>query len=79
MLDKYINLIYGAVGKQKVVDTLKVLSDDFILINDFNISFSQALFYKQEADYIKSLQVDHILIGQLVFSLLRQKTGVADH
>jgi hypothetical protein len=73
LLDKYINLIYGAVGKQKVVDTLKVLSDDFILINDFNISFSQALFYKQEADYIKSLQVDHFLIGPTGIFIIETK------
>jgi hypothetical protein len=57
------SFIYGAFGEQKVVKTLEGLSDDYILINDFSVSFTPAIFNKWENDYIKSVQVDHILVG----------------
>src|SRR5690606_14483310 len=62
-ISKVTNFIYGALGEQKVVKTLETLTDDYFLINDFNVSFSPALYNKQENDYIKSVQIDHILVG----------------
>lgn len=57
------NFIFGALGEQKVVKTLETLNDDYFLINDFKVSFSPALYNRQENDYIKSLQIDHLLVG----------------
>lgn len=63
ILDGLNNYIYGALGEQQVVKTLQNLSDDYYLINDFALSFSQAIYNRQENDYIKSVQIDHILVG----------------
>ena len=57
------NFIYGALGEQKVVKVLETLSDEYFLINDFSVSFSPAIYNKRENDYIKSVQIDHILVG----------------
>lgn len=62
-VDQLNNFIYGALGEQKVVTTLESLSDDYILINDFAVSFSSAIYNRHENDYIKSVQIDHILVG----------------
>ncbi|MBN9285606.1 MULTISPECIES: nuclease-related domain-containing protein [unclassified Flavobacterium] len=57
------NYIYGALGEQKVVKTLESLSDDYFLINDFSVTFSPAIYNRRENEYIKSVQIDHILVS----------------
>ncbi|MGL2967005.1 nuclease-related domain-containing protein [Flavobacterium sp. XGLA_31] len=57
------NSIYGAIGEQKVVNTLEKLSDEFILINDFSCCFQNPIKNRNENDFIKSIQIDHLLIS----------------
>jgi hypothetical protein len=73
VIDSLSSLIYGALGEQKVVKVLESLSDEFHLINDFSISFYPSIYYKQENDYIKSIQVDHILVGPSGVFLIETK------
>lgn len=73
IIDNLNSLIYGALGEQKVVKTLENLSDDYILINDFSVSFSPAIFNRQENDYIKSIQIDHILVSPSGIFLIETK------
>lgn len=72
-IDELNNFIYGALGEQKVVKTLETLSDEFFLINDFTVSFSPAIYNRQENDYIKSVQIDHILVGPSGIFLIETK------
>lgn len=62
IIDEVKNSIYGALGEHKVVKELGNLSDDNILINDFTISFHPAIYNRKENDYIKSIQIDHLLV-----------------
>lgn len=73
VIDQVNNSIYGALGEQKVVDTLRKLSDDCILINDFNCKFHPAIYTQKENDYIKSVQIDHILITRSGIFLIETK------
>ncbi len=73
VIDNLNNFIYGALGEQKVVKTLENLSDDFFLINDFSVSFSPAIYNRQENDYIYSVQIDHILIAPSGIFLIETK------
>jgi hypothetical protein len=73
IIDGLNNYIYGALGEQKVVSTLETLSDDFFLINDFAVSFSPAIYNRQENDYIKSVQIDHILVAPSGIFLIETK------
>lgn len=73
VIDNLNSFIYGVLGEQKVVKTLEALSDDYILINDFAISFSPAIYNRQENDYIKSIQIDHLLIAPSGIFLIETK------
>lgn len=65
--------IYGAIGEQKVVDTLQKLSDDYTLINDFNYTFKSPLKNPQKKALIKTIQIDHILIAPSGIFLIETK------
>jgi len=62
VIEEVKNSIYGALGEHKVVKELEALSDDNVLINDFSLSFHPAIYNRQEDDYIKSIQIDHLLV-----------------
>lgn len=63
VIDEINTFIYGAIGEQKVVDELKQLPDDYILINDFSYTFTKGIYSKKDRQYIKSIQIDHLLIS----------------
>ncbi len=63
IIDELKPFIYGALGEEKVVRTLELLPDEYHLINDFRVSFAKPVYNRQENDYIRSVQIDHILVG----------------
>ncbi|MBE0573637.1 NERD domain-containing protein [Candidatus Dojkabacteria bacterium] len=73
VVDKLSSFIYGALGEQKVVKTLETLSDEYFLINDFAVYFSPAIYNRQENDYIKSIQIDHLLVAPSGIFLIETK------
>ena len=73
VIEEARSFIYGALGEQKVVKELENLSDEYFLINDFSISFSTPIYNRQENDYIKSIQIDHILISPSGIFLIETK------
>ncbi len=73
IVDELTNSIYGAIGEQKVSKELERLPDDYILINDFSCSFHPPIYNRQESDYIKSIQIDHILIAPSGVFLIETK------
>jgi len=73
IIDEVKNSIYGALGEQKVVKELENLSDENILINDFALSFHPAIYNRQENDYIKSIQIDHLLVTPSGIFLIETK------
>lgn len=72
-IDEVNNFIYGALGEQKVVKVLEKLSDEYFLVNDFSVSFSTPIYNRNENDYIKSVQIDHILVGPAGVFLIETK------
>ncbi|QIJ89374.1 hypothetical protein C7H62_1565 [Mesoflavibacter sp. HG96] len=56
------NLISGAIGENLVVKEIKKLSNEYILINDFQLNFSTPIYYKKYNQRIYSIQIDHLLI-----------------
>ncbi|MEZ5047680.1 MAG: nuclease-related domain-containing protein [Chitinophagaceae bacterium] len=73
VIDNLNSFIYGALGEQKVVKTLENLSDEYFLINDISVSFSPVIYNKQENEYIKSVQIDHILVAPSGIFLIETK------
>lgn len=73
IIDEVNTFIYGALGEQKVVKELENLSDEYFLINDFSLSFKTPIYNRKENDYIKSIQIDHILVSPSGIFLIETK------
>lgn len=73
VVDDLNSSIYGALGEHKVVKELEHLSDDYFLINDFCLEFKPAIYNHQEKDYVKSIQIDHILVAPSGIFLIETK------
>lgn len=73
VLENSRNLISGAIGENLVVKEIKKLSDDYVLINDFNLSFSRPIFFKKHNLRIKSIQIDHLLISKAGIFIIETK------
>jgi len=73
IIDDLNTFIYGALGEQQVVRELEKLPDEFYLINDFSLSFPTPIYNRQENDYIKSIQIDHILVAPSGIFLIETK------
>ena len=67
------NLISGAIGENLVVKEIKKLSDDYVLINDFNLNFSRPIFFKKYNQRINSIQIDHLLISKAGIFIIETK------
>lgn len=72
-VDEVNSMIYGALGEQKVVKELEKLPDDYVLINDFALTFQPPIYNRKENDYIKSIQIDHLLIAPSGLFLIETK------
>lgn len=73
IIDQINTSIYGALGEQQVVRELEKLPDDCILINDFTCRFRRPIYNRRENDYIKSIQIDHILVSPSGIFLIETK------
>ena len=67
------NLLYGAIGEVKVIKILKELSDDYFVVNDFKKRFGRAIHKKDTDDWIKSVQIDHVVVGPTGLFLIETK------
>ena len=77
-IDEMKSFIYGAIGEQKVVKELEQLSDEYILINDFTFSFTKPIYSIRDKQYIKSIQIDHLLISPCGIFLIETKNWSKD-
>lgn len=73
VLEGASNLISGAIGESLVVKEIKKLSDEYVLINDFNLKFSKPIYYKEQNQRIYSIQVDHLLISRAGIFIIETK------
>lgn len=73
VLNNSRNLISGAIGENLVVKEIEKLSNDYVLINDFKLSFSRPVFYKKQNHRIYSVQIDHLLISKAGIFIIETK------
>ncbi len=66
-------LIAGAVGENLVVNEIKKLTNDYILINDFSLRFNPPIYNRKNNDRIFSIQIDHLLISKAGVFILETK------
>jgi len=77
-IDEITSYIYGSIGEHKVAKELEQLSDDYTLINDFSFSFNKGVYSKQDQQYIKSVQIDHLLISPAGLFIIETKNWSKD-
>lgn len=73
VIDEISSFIYGAIGEQKVVDELNQLPDEYVLINDFYYYFPRAIAYPSEKSWIRTIQIDHLLISRAGIFIIETK------
>ena len=54
--------IAGLIGEKAVLNELSKLPDNYTIINNFNIKFKKPLYHKRTDSYIKSVQIDHLIV-----------------
>jgi hypothetical protein len=72
-LEELNPLIAGAVGEELVVEEIKKLSDDYILINGFTKHFKTPIYNRNSGDKIYSISIDHLLISKSGIFILETK------
>jgi hypothetical protein len=63
----------GAIGEETVINALSRLPDEYHLFNDVNLRFHPPIHWKEKNDYIKSSQIDHIVVGPTGLFLVETK------
>jgi hypothetical protein len=53
----------GAIGEQRVIEELARLPDEYTLFNNIRISFGGFIKHGPSNTYIKSCQIDHVVLG----------------
>jgi hypothetical protein len=68
-----ISFLIGAQGEELVINALSQLSDEFHVLNDVNLHFSKAIRWRERDEYIKTCQIDHIVVGPTGIFLIETK------
>ncbi len=63
----------GAIGEEAVISALSRLPDDYHLFNDVNLRFHPPIHWREMNDYIKTSQIDHIVLGPTGLFILETK------
>jgi tetratricopeptide (TPR) repeat protein len=72
-LDQNKTFFIGAHGEELVIDYLSQLSNEFHVLNDVNLHFKPAIYWREKKNYIISSQIDHIVIGPTGVFLIETK------
>lgn len=73
MIDENLSFYIGAQGEELVIRELTKLPDEFHVLNDVNLNFKKAIHWKEKDEYIKTSQIDHIVMGPTGIFLLETK------
>ncbi len=65
--------LIGAEAEEEVIEYLSQLPDNYHILNDVKLQFYKAIHWKEYNDYIKTSQIDHIVIGPTGIFLLETK------
>jgi len=67
------SFLIGAIGEEQVIRVLSGLSDEYHVLNDVNLRFQPAVYWKERGEYIKTSQIDHVVVGPTGVFLLETK------
>ncbi len=70
-LEQNKSILIGAQGEEFVIRVLSQLPEEYCILNDVNLHFSPAIHWKNS--WIKSSQIDHIVVGPTGVFLVETK------
>ena len=73
IIEENKDLLYGIIGEFRAQKVLRKLPDTYVVINDFCRRFTRAIFNRKDNTYIKSIQIDHVVIGPTGLYLIETK------
>jgi len=65
--------LIGARGEEEVIRQLSFLPDTYHVLNDVNLHFDRAIYWKKYRQYVKNCQIDHVVVGPTGLFLLETK------
>ena len=71
--DLLMKKYFGAIGEEKVINTLKLLPDTYYILNEIRIRLTKSVLWKKYFEYVKSAQIDHIVVGETGIFLIETK------
>jgi hypothetical protein len=72
-LNEHQPALIGASGEEQVIGVLSRLPAGYHIINDINIHFDGAIYWKAGHEYIGNCQIDHVVIGPTGVFMLETK------
>ena len=72
-LERKSGFIPGAIGEESVIRKLIELPDSFIIFNDVRLNLGKSIRWKKYNEYVKSCQIDHVVIGPSGIFLIETK------
>ena len=72
-LEQNKSFFIGAQGEELVISILSRLPREYHVLNDVNLQFKPALYWKKNKGYILSSQIDHIVVGPTGIFLIETK------
>ena len=73
IIDKNISFYQGSIGEEAVIETLSELSDSYYILNDVRLRLPRSVRWKKYNEYVRSSQVDHIVVGPKGIFLIETK------
>jgi len=67
------SFLAGAYGEEEVIRILSGLPEEYHVLNDVNLKFEKNIYWKKHREYIRTCQIDHIVIGPTGLFLLETK------
>jgi len=67
------SFLIGADGEEFVIHTLTQLPDEYHIVNDVNLHFDRAIHWREQNEWIKNCQIDHVVVGPTGIFLLETK------
>ncbi len=65
--------ISGAIGEIKVINELKKLPQEYYVYNDFNYVFYKAFHWRKYDQWVKSVQIDHLILSPYGIFIIETK------
>lgn len=72
-LEHNLEFYYGAVGEEAVIKELSTLPNTYYILNEIKIEFTKAIHWRKYNEYVRSAQIDHIVIGPSGIFLIETK------